>query len=152
MSTPMKTMTSSIEINLDGDVLHEIFRDRPHNLATICPSFVEGFELHDGEWGKAGTVFFFKFNHDGQKLTAKEVVEAIDDAKKSMTTRVIEGDILALYKTFVISYEVDQVGENKHLVTWTFQYEKVNESIPEPDSLMDFCLNATKEIEAYHLK
>nr|XP_027099255.1 MLP-like protein 28 [Coffea arabica] len=38
------------------------------------------------------------------------------------------------------------------LVTWTFEYEKLIENIPDPNTLMDNCINLTKDIEIYHLK
>lgn len=81
---------------------------------------------------------------------AKEVIEAIDEEKKSVTFNVIEGDLKELYKTMKITVHVDTNGEN-NLVTWTFDYEKLNETVPDAATLMDFCLDLTKAIETHHL-
>ena len=68
-----------------------------------------------------------------------------------MTFKVIEGDLTELFKTMIIIVHVDTKGEN-NLVTWTFKYEKLNEDVPDPETLMDFCITVTKDIETHHLK
>ncbi|KJU81219.1 hypothetical protein N619_00260, partial [Ectopseudomonas oleovorans] len=89
--------------------------------------------------------------HDGKEKIAKDIIEAIDEEKKSVTFKVVEGDLMELYKTFKAIVHVDTKGEN-NLVTWTFDYEKMNEDVPDPNTLMEFCLNLTKDIETYHLQ
>ncbi|GKE12277.1 kirola-like protein [Tanacetum coccineum] len=89
----------------------------------------------------------------GKAKVAKEVIEAIDEAKRSVCFKgfiVSGGDILEAYKDFLITVHVDTHGE-ENLVTWTFHYEKLNENIPEPDGLMEFVLTVTKDIETHHL-
>ncbi|KAF5793970.1 putative Bet v I/Major latex protein [Helianthus annuus] len=144
------TMVKQVTIMSDGDVFHEIFRYRPHHISEMSPDNIKGVNLHEGEWGTVGSVIEWDFFHDGKPKVAKEVIEAIDEEKKSVCFKVIGGDILEAYKTFLITVHVDTHGE-ENVVTWTFHYEKVNESIPDPDSLMEFCLNVTKDIETHHL-
>ena len=88
---------------------------------------------------------------DGKEKTAKEIIEAIDEETKSVTFKVVGGDLMELYKTFIIVVHVDTKGEN-NLVTWTFHYEKLKEDVEEPNTLMDFCIDVTKDIETHHLK
>ena len=88
---------------------------------------------------------------DGKKKTAKDIIEAIDAETKSVTFKVVEGDLMELYKTFIAVVHVDTKGES-NLVTWTFHYEKLNENVEEPNTLMDFCIAVTKDIETHHLK
>ncbi|XP_071686057.1 kirola-like [Rutidosis leptorrhynchoides] len=146
------TLTKQITIKSDGDVFHEIFRYRPHHIADMSPEYIKGVDLHDGhEWGTVGSIITWNFFHDGKAKVAKEKIEAIDEAKKSVCFKVIGGDILEDYKNFLITVHVDTHGE-ENVVTWTFHYEKLNESVPNPDSLMDFVLSVTKDIEAHHLK
>lgn len=58
---------------------------------------------------------------------------------------------MELYKTFKFTVHVDTKGEN-NLVTWTLDYEKMKEDVPDPNTLMEFCLNVTKDIETHHLQ
>jgi hypothetical protein len=90
-------------------------------------------------------------NSDGKERVAKEIVEAIDEANKLVKFKVIEGDLMELYKTFYLTVHVETKGEN-NLVTWTLEYEKLKESVPDPHTLMEFCRHVTKDIETHHLK
>ncbi|KAK9063683.1 hypothetical protein SSX86_017554 [Deinandra increscens subsp. villosa] len=144
------TLVKQVTILSDGDVFHEIFRYRPHHICDMSPGNIKGVDLHDGEWGTVGSVIVWDFIHDGKSKVAKEVIEAIDEEKKLVCFKVIGGDILEAYKTFLITVHVETHGE-ENVVTWTFHYEKLNENIDDPDSLMEFCLNVTKDIETHHL-
>ncbi|KVI05460.1 hypothetical protein Ccrd_016238 [Cynara cardunculus var. scolymus] len=112
------TLVKQVTIKSDGDVFHEIFRQRPHHISEMSPDHIKCVDLHEGEWGVVGSV--------------------------------IGGDILEAYKTFLITVHVETTGE-ENVVTWTFHYEKLNDKVEDPDSLMDFCLRVTKDIENHHL-
>ncbi|TJW23203.1 hypothetical protein E7L52_22440, partial [Bacillus paralicheniformis] len=119
--------------------------------SEMSPGNIQGVDLHDGEWGTVGSVIFWNYFHDGKAKVAKEVIEAIDEEKKSVCFKVVEGDLLELYKSFFLTVHVDTKGE-ENLVTWTLTYEKVNETVEDPNTLMEFCLKVTKDIETHHLK
>ncbi|KAL6573789.1 hypothetical protein OROHE_002248 [Orobanche hederae] len=150
MSSLTGKLVSQINIKSDGDVFHEIFRERPHHISDMSPAHIQKCDLHDGDWGKLGSVIFWNYTHDGKERVAKEIVESIDEDKKSVTFKVIEGDLTELYKTFKATVHVDTTRDD-NLVTWTFEYEKLNRNVPDPHSLMDFCLEVTKDIETHHL-
>ncbi|KAK2981447.1 hypothetical protein RJ640_001961 [Escallonia rubra] len=88
---------------------------------------------------------------DGKAKVAKEVIDKVDEKNKILIFRVVEGDLLELYKSFVITLHVDTKAAN-NLVTCTFEYEKRSEDVEDPNSLMDFVVNLTKDIETHHLK
>lgn len=56
-------LVSQIEIKSDGDVFHEIFRERPHHVSGMSPDKVQNVGLHDGDWGKVGSVIFWNYTH-----------------------------------------------------------------------------------------
>ncbi|KAK2989937.1 hypothetical protein RJ640_013861 [Escallonia rubra] len=87
---------------------------------------------------------------DGKAQTVKQIIESIDKVHKTVVYKVIEGNLLELYKTFLVKIHVDTKGEN-NLVTWTFEYEKLHEGIEDPTTTMDFLVKVTKEIETHHL-
>ncbi|KAK6134138.1 hypothetical protein DH2020_032088 [Rehmannia glutinosa] len=122
-------LISQIDIKSDGDVFHEIFRERPHHISGMSPDHIQNY---------------------GKKEVAKEIIEAIDEEKKSVTFKVIEGDLMQLYKTFTVTVLVDTSGED-NLVTWTVDYEKLSDDVPHPHMIMDLLLNMTKDIETHHL-
>ena len=52
-----------VEIVSDGDVFHEIFRYRPHDISEMSPGNVQGVDLHEGEWGTVGSIIFWNYTH-----------------------------------------------------------------------------------------
>lgn len=87
---------------------------------------------------------------DGKDMFGKEIIEVIDEEKKSITFKVIEGNVLEIYKNFKLTCHVDTEGVD-HLVTWTFEYEKMHEDVEDPHTLMDVIVGITKDIESHHL-
>ncbi|KAL7260302.1 hypothetical protein ACSBR1_006050 [Camellia fascicularis] len=178
-------LVRQVEIKSDGDVFHELFRDKPHHISTMSPGNIHGVDLHEGDYGQIksdGDVFHELFRHKPHHIStmspgdmvlicmnvigdmlalsslgtvlmkvAKVVVEAIDEENKSVTHKVIDGDLTELYKAFKGTVHVDTKGEN-NLVTWTFEYEKKSENVEDPNTLMDFLINVTKDIETHQLK
>ncbi|KAI7757895.1 hypothetical protein M8C21_025112, partial [Ambrosia artemisiifolia] len=134
------TIVKQVTIKSDGDVFHEIFRYRTHHMSEMSPGNIKGVDLHDGEWVTVGSIIVWDFFLDGKTKVVKEVIQAIDKEKKSVCFKVIEGDILEAYKTFLITLHVDTHGD-ENVVTWTFHFEKLNENVDDPDSLMELCIN-----------
>ncbi|MGD7428494.1 MLP family protein, partial [Ralstonia pseudosolanacearum] len=132
-----------------GDVFHELFRHKPHDLSTISPGIVQGCDLHEGELGHVGAVICWNFTHDGKEKKAKEVIQAIDEEKKLIQFKMIEGDVMELYKDFVITIHVETNG-GIDLVTCTFEYEMLNEDVEHPISLLSLFIDLTKDIETHH--
>ena len=88
---------------------------------------------------------------DGKEKTTNDIIEAIDEETKSVTFKFVEGDLMELYKTFIVVVHVDTKEENTS-VTWNFHYEKLKEDVEEPNTLMDLCIEITKDIETHHPK
>ncbi|XP_047309676.1 kirola-like [Impatiens glandulifera] len=146
----IKKLTRQVEIKSDGDVFHELFRSKPHHISNIAPTHIQNVDLHDGDWGSVGSIIFWNYTHDGKEKVAKDIILAIDEEKKSVTFKIIEGDLLELYKTCILTVHVEPHGEIS-LVTWTIEYEKLTEDVEDPTSLLDLCIALTKDIETYHL-
>ncbi|KAL3644706.1 hypothetical protein CASFOL_009886 [Castilleja foliolosa] len=144
-------LVSQISIKSDGNALHELYRYNTHKISAICPEKVEKVELLHGQWGSVGSVINWHFIHDGKKMFAKKIVEAIDEKKKSITFNVIEGDFMVAYKSFKITIHVETKGNQVSLVTCTIQYEKKNVVVPDPHSILNLVINVTKDIERHHL-
>ncbi|XP_073137967.1 kirola-like [Henckelia pumila] len=143
-------LTAQIEYKSGGDVFHEVFRYTPHEISNMSPRNIQGFDLHEGELGTVGSVIFWKFTHDGKEKVAKEIVDAIDEEKKLFKMKVIEGDLLELYKKFDATFHVD-THDDIDLVTWTLEYEKLHEDVEEPLTVLGLCINLTRDIELHHL-
>ena len=143
-------LVAAIEFKAGGDVFHELFRDTPHHVCIASPN-VHACDLIEGEFGKVGSIISWTYSHDGKEFKAKEVIEAIDEEKKLIVLRVLEGDLLEQYKDFVVSAHVEKKGEDIELVTWTLDYEMLHEDVGHPLSLFSYFIDITKHIEDHCL-
>ncbi|KAL9993537.1 putative Bet v I/Major latex protein [Helianthus debilis subsp. tardiflorus] len=139
------TIVKQVNIKSDGDMFLETYRYRPHHISQMSPGMVKGVDLHEGEWGTVGSVIVWNMF-----IVAKEVIEAIDEEKKLVRFKVTEGYIMDVYKTFAITIRLDTHGEES-VLTWTFDYVKVNENMQDPDRLVELVLSVAKDIETHHL-
>ncbi|KAI5677883.1 hypothetical protein M9H77_08833 [Catharanthus roseus] len=142
-------MIGQTEIKAGGDVFHDIIKMRPHELNKMTPRKIQRFTVLEGKLGKVGSKVFWHYNHDGKDKVAKEIIEEINEEKQSMRFKVIEGDLMEIYKNFYIIYHVDTNGPDS-LVTWTLEYEKLREDYPHPGTLLNFLLHMVEDIEAHH--
>uniref|UniRef100_M1C4P5 Sn-1 protein n=1 Tax=Solanum tuberosum TaxID=4113 RepID=M1C4P5_SOLTU len=124
-------LIASIGLKSGGHSIHGIFHIKTPHIPNIRPSKILSFE----------------FLEDGKDKIAKQVIDAVDLQKKSITWKVIGGDLLELYNSFTIITSCD-----KQWTTWTFVYEKKIEETPEPLVLLGFALDLTKDIEGHLLK
>ncbi|KAK6126883.1 hypothetical protein DH2020_014461 [Rehmannia glutinosa] len=143
-------LVAAIEFKAGGDVFHELFRHKPQHISTVTPDKVQGCELHEGEFGHVGSIICWKYTHDGKAKSAKQVIQAIDEEKKLIEFKMLEGDLMELYKDFLITLHVETKG-NIDLVTWTLEYEMLNEDVEHPISLLSYFIEVTKDIETHHV-
>ncbi|GFP92083.1 kirola [Phtheirospermum japonicum] len=139
---------AQVAFKAGGDVFHELVAKRPHHLANVTPVKVQGCDLHEGSYGTHGSVIEWKYTLDGKEQTGKQVIQDLDEAKKQISFKMLEGDLLQLYKNMVITIHVETKG-GVDFVTWTIDYELLNADNPHPVSLLNFFIELTKEVEAH---
>ncbi|XP_057781590.1 kirola-like [Salvia miltiorrhiza] len=143
-------LIAAVEFKAGGDVFHELVKNNPQNFSTITPKKVQGCDLHEGQFGHVGSIICWRYTHDGKEKRAKQVIQSIDEEKKLIEFKMLEGDLMELYKTFVITIHVETMGDID-LVTWTFDYEMLNEDVEHPISFLSYVIDITKDIETHHL-
>ncbi|KAG5613723.1 hypothetical protein H5410_013547 [Solanum commersonii] len=140
-------LTASMEVNCEGHLFHDIFHMNTHHVPNITPKNINYFKIHEDETLKVGSVISWKYIEDGKEMFAKEMIEAIDPHNKSITWKVIEGDLLELYNSFTIISSCEHQWTTFELV-----YEKNTENTPEPLALLAYFIDVTKDIESHLLK
>ena len=84
---------------------------------------------------------------------AKEIVEAIDEEKNSITFKVIEGDLMEHYKSMKFTLQATPKSEGQgSVIHWTIEYEKHHEEILDPHSMMEFITELSKDLETHLLE
>ncbi|KAE8667712.1 MLP-like protein 34 [Hibiscus syriacus] len=130
-----------------------MFANRPHHMHHACSDNFQLSELHEGEWGKVGTILTWSYVHDGKAKKAKEVIEAVDPDNNSITFRVLEGDLMEEYKSFVFNFQVSPKSEGGgSVVHWTLEYEKLHDGIEHPATLLEFTKDVSNAIDAHLTK
>ncbi|XP_022726601.1 MLP-like protein 31 [Durio zibethinus] len=139
-----------VEIKAPPDKFHDMFCNRPHHSQHACNDKIKGCDLHDGDWGTVGSVIFWSYVRDGKAKTLKEVVEAIDSEKNSITFRVLEGDVMKDFKSYVITIQASpKSGGEGSIVHWTMEYEKQHEGIAHPEDALQFAVEISKDIDSH---
>ncbi|KAK1425706.1 hypothetical protein QVD17_21061 [Tagetes erecta] len=137
-----------VDISKGGDVFHDLFRHKPHEIVAAVPHKVHDCELHEGERGDVGSVISWHYTHEGKKKIAKEIIESVDEKNHMAVFKVIGGDLVDEYKSFKITLHVEPKGDGQ-VAIWTFEFEKPDTSVPYPTSFMDYLCDLVKDLDAH---
>ncbi|KAL9228160.1 hypothetical protein vseg_003770 [Gypsophila vaccaria] len=87
---------------------------------------------------------------DGKPQTMKELVEVVDEENKMIKYKCLEGDLMKYYKNFDITLQVLPKDNENSTVRWTFEYEKIDPSFPDPTAELDALITIAKQIDDHH--
>ncbi|KAF8046970.1 hypothetical protein N665_3289s0004 [Sinapis alba] len=145
-------LETDVEIKASAEQFHHMFTGKPHHVSKASPGNIQGCDLHEGDWGKPGSIIFWNYVHDGEAKVAKERIEAVEPEKNLITFRVIEGDLMKEYKSFLLTIQVTpKHGGAGSIVHWHLEYEKISEEVAHPETLLQFCVEVSKEIDEHLL-
>ncbi|KAK8529201.1 hypothetical protein V6N13_102132 [Hibiscus sabdariffa] len=146
-------LEADVEIKASPEQFHDMFANKPHHMHHACNDKVQGCDLHEGEWGKVGTIVNWNYVLDGKAKQTKEVIEAVDPDKKLIIFRVIEGDLMDEYNNFLISIQVSPKSEGGgSVVHLTLEYEKLHQGIDHPHTMRQYMKDVSKDIDAHLTK
>ncbi|XP_021898598.1 kirola-like [Carica papaya] len=142
-----------LDVKISDEEFYNIYSRRMYEMAKISPKIIRSAELLKGQWGEEGSIIYWNYNLDGKHSTAKEETEVIDDKTKTIIYKVIEGELLEYYRAIKCIVQVTpKEDKNGCLVNCSFEYEKMNENIPDPDALLHAFTRIAKDVEAYLAK
>ncbi|KAL0427001.1 UNVERIFIED_CONTAM: MLP-like protein 34 [Sesamum latifolium] len=141
-------LIAQVAFKAGGDVFHHLFAKKPQHLANVTPGKVQACDLHQGNYGTEGSVIQWKYTLDGKAQTAKQLLHDIDETKKQIKFKMLEGDLLELYKNMVLAVHVETKG-GVDFITWTIDYELINPDNPHPLSVLNWTIEFTKDVEAH---
>ncbi|XP_015086509.1 kirola-like [Solanum pennellii] len=143
-------LCAKIEMKANKDVFHDAFTNKPHHVSTMSPLHVQGCELLEGSFGTVGSKICWTYTLEGAKKISKQIIEAVDHEKKVITFKEFEGDLVNKYDNFKATLHIETKDEID-LVSWTIEYERPNENVPELVNLLDFIIGMTKAIDDHHV-
>ncbi|KAH0907009.1 hypothetical protein HID58_038836 [Brassica napus] len=123
-----------------GKFLDMFVGKQQFEISSVCPSYVQGCELREGEMGQV----------DGEEKMMMEMIDSIDLENNQITFKVLDGDLMKEYTLFLITLQVtSKEGDVGSVAHWHFQYVKLNEKVADPESLLQFAIEVSKEIDAH---
>ncbi|GJU85065.1 reverse transcriptase domain-containing protein [Tanacetum coccineum] len=134
-----------IDFGKDGKDTYHWYR--LSELLNLAPEIFKSCKLQEGEWGAVGSIINWNYVLDGKSQVITHKIDALDEKNKSLSFKALNGDVLKFYKSFKACLQVDGNTESS-TVTWTFEYEKMSEDVPDPDSLLEAAKNVIKYAEA----
>ncbi|KAL0664734.1 hypothetical protein Bca4012_101572 [Brassica carinata] len=151
-SSLLGKLEAYVEIKASAEKFHHMFTAKPHHVSKVSPGNIQGCELHEGDWGKPGSIIFWNYFHDGEAKVAKERIEEVDPETNLISFRVIEGDLMKEYKSFLATIQVaPKHGGTGSIVHWHFEYEKISEEVAHPQTLLQLWVEMSKEIDEHLL-
>ncbi|KAL0656638.1 hypothetical protein Bca4012_077222 [Brassica carinata] len=116
-----------VEIKAPAAKFYHMYAGRPH-VSKATPRNVQACDLHDGEWGTVGSIISWNYMHDGKAKVAKDRIEVVEPEKKLIKFKVLEGDLMEEFKSFLITIQVTpKQGGNGSIVKRHFEYKKIDE-------------------------
>ena len=116
----------------------------------ILQDFTSRFDHHFIDWKVCPILKpAVKIHNIGNNIeTLKETVKAIDEQNKSISFKMLDGELLDTMKNMKSNMQVSTKGDQS-LVKWTIEYENANQELPA--RYLDFLPGWTEAIEAYLL-
>ncbi|GMI75181.1 MLP-like protein 28 [Hibiscus trionum] len=144
-------LEADVEIQASPQQFHHTFVSyKLRDVQHTCSDKIQGVDLQQGEWGKVGSIINWTYVHEGETKVAKDVIEAMDPDKHLITFRMIEGDLLKEHKSISLSFQASPMsGGSGSIVHLTLEYERLHDGIAHPESLQQFLVDLTKDIDAH---
>ncbi|EOA22129.1 hypothetical protein CARUB_v10002687mg [Capsella rubella] len=142
-----------VEIKSPAVKFYQVYAGRPNHVAKATSTKVQACDLLEGDWGTVGSIVNWNYVYAGKAKVAKERIELVEPEKNLIKFRVIEGDVLALYKSFLITIQATTAKEGGvgSVVKWHLEYERNDENVPHPENYLPFLAEMTKEIDEHLL-
>ncbi|CAH8351880.1 unnamed protein product [Eruca vesicaria subsp. sativa] len=137
-----------VEIKAPAQKYYHMLTGRPQDLSKATPDNVKSCDLLEGEFGKVGSILFWNYVIDGQLKVVKERIEALEPEKNLMVVKILEGDLMKEFKSFLMTIQATpkQRGPGSVVKCHT-KYEKIDEKVPDPESLLAAFVKASKDMD-----
>ncbi|XP_062109601.1 MLP-like protein 28 [Humulus lupulus] len=142
-----------LEIKSSAEKFFEIFSCKQHLIPKMCPEIIKDIKVIKGDWKSVGSIKEWSYIA-GSAETSKEMVEEIDEKNKSITFKIIDGEMTKYYKNVKSTiHATENIGQKLgSSVKWTLQYEKMNDNIPDPTKYAELISVFIKTADAYLIK
>ncbi|KAI3859045.1 hypothetical protein MKX03_008553 [Papaver bracteatum] len=130
-------LVTQLEVNCDADEFYKIWKHHeevPQAVSHLFPAV----KVVKGDGLVSGCIKEWHYILEGKAMSAMEETTHNDETR-TLRHQVVEGEVMKDYKAFASIIEVDP-KPNGHgsIVTWSIEYEKINEDSPTPFAYLEF--------------
>ncbi|KAL1293478.1 hypothetical protein HN51_054134 [Arachis hypogaea] len=148
-TSQVQKIETEFHIKADAKEFYDVFCNKTHHVAKVCPDKVQSVVIHEGGWGTERSIISWSYVHDGKACVSKEIIEDIDKEDNKMSFRELEGDLLNHYKSFKFLLHAVPNKKGGCMVRWTMEYEKINENTSDPHTMMQLVVDVSKQVEVH---
>ncbi|KAK8546834.1 hypothetical protein V6N13_093876 [Hibiscus sabdariffa] len=134
-AAPTGRLEAYVETDASPEQIHHLLSCMPDHVHDDSPEKILGCDLV----------------RDGKAEKTKAAYETIDYESKSVTFKVLEGDMKEEFKSFVKTMQASAKndGSKGSIVHWTVEYEKRHDGVGEPYSLLQLFVEVARDMGAY---
>ncbi|KAK4488853.1 hypothetical protein RD792_004643 [Penstemon davidsonii] len=141
---------AEVEVRSDAGKFWESIRESTTLFPKAFPDQYQSIQLLQGDGKSVGSVRLINYAPGVSPISStKEKIESVDEANKTLSYSVIDGDVLNYYKNFKANLTVTPKGENGSTVKWACEFDKANEDVPNPDIMRDFAVKCFNDLDVY---
>ncbi|KAA8533108.1 hypothetical protein F0562_033359 [Nyssa sinensis] len=145
----LESLTVQVEVKTQADKFWHSIRDSTTIFPKAFPDQYKSIEVLEGDGKSVGSVRVIKFAEGLPLVTIQqEKIDMVDEAKKTVSYSITDGDVLKYYKNFKATLVVAPKGDGS-LVQWICEFEKASEEIPDPNIIRDFAVKNFKELDDF---
>ncbi|KAI3971462.1 hypothetical protein MKW92_033633 [Papaver armeniacum] len=142
--------------NCSADKFYCFLKNEATKFSQVCPHIIKSFQILAGD-GNVGTVRVMKIAAGAShEVTVKDKIVAANDETRTLSIRIIDGDLLCMYPKFeytmTVTPVVTQRREQSSLLKLSVEYEKGNEDVPPPREYTELATSLYKAIAGHLAK
>ncbi|XP_026419864.1 major latex protein 15-like [Papaver somniferum] len=136
------------EVNCEAHHYYEIWKHH-EDMPNAVPHQYTGVKVVEGHGLTSGCIKEWDYVHEGQTLVVKEKT-TFDDETMTICHSAVGGDVLKDYKKFDAILDVNPKADGKGCtVSWTIDYEKLNEDSPVPINYLAFLQKNIEDLNTH---
>ncbi|KAF8095555.1 hypothetical protein N665_0330s0037 [Sinapis alba] len=145
------TYVTEVPLKGTAEKHYKRWRSENHAFPEAIGHHIQNVIIHDGEWDSHGAIKTWNYTCDGKPEVFKERRE-IDDEKKTVTFRGLEGHVMEQLKVYDVILEFIPKSEDGCVCKITMIWEKRNDEFPEPSNYMKFVKSMVADMDDHVLK
>ncbi|KAI3899994.1 hypothetical protein MKW98_000894 [Papaver atlanticum] len=142
-----KLVTGS-EVNCNADKYYKFFKHH-EEVQKEVPHLYTSVKVIEGHGITSGCIKEWGYVHEGNELIVKEKT-TYNDETRTISHLVVGGDLAEAYKKFDATLVVNpKPSGHGSIVSWTVDYEKINEDSPVPIPYLAFFQQVIEDLNSH---